>query len=284
MYFESRIPLHFIPATLAEHEIVERYAFMKIEMAERALFAMGYTAVLFFCAALSAYAEDTRVIRIATGEWEPFVGSKLVQGGPVNEIAKEILAQMGYKAEFTFAPWNRVTQMLDDGIADVSSCTWRSKEREQAMLFGEPVTNGDVVFIKRKGDPWSYKNLGSLTGKKVGIIDGYAYQKSFANAHNFFREESAGLPNVLKKLESGRVDIAIEDKNVLNHYLTQIDPTLSAKLEIDPHPIYSAPCYLGVSKKHPEALQLLKGMDAQLRKMKANGSYNQIMKSGGLVK
>jgi len=72
----------------------------------------------------------------------------------------------------------------------------------------------EIKFIKRRGDPFEYHGLGSLTGKTVGIVKGYGYGDEFLNATNFTRPEVAHTLQNIKKLALGRIDLTLEDEVV----------------------------------------------------------------------
>ncbi len=240
---------------------------------------------IFFCSVMAvSYAEEKK-IKIGTGEWLPLTGEKLENGGSINKIAFEIFKQLGYQPEFFYNAWEKTIDKTAAGEYAVDSCMWKTKEREVKFLFPQqPVLDGRVVFLKRKGDTWSFKGMSSLAGKKVGIMPGYGYGDSFLAAQNFTRDESPDLPSMIKKLVAGQIDVTLEDESILNYFITKEMPELAQKLELDSTPILRTPCYLTVSKKIPDAQVLADGIDSQLKKMKADKSYQQILKHYGLVK
>lgn len=231
-----------------------------------------------------SWAEDTATIRIGSGEWAPFMGRQLDQGGPANHVVEELFKALGVRTEFIFQPWPNNYHMAKENKVDVISCSWKTAERETFLLYGEPLLSGRVVFVKRKGDPWTFKGMASLNGKKVATLPAYGYGDQFMQASNFSREETTDLASALQKLAAGQVDLAIDDELVVHHYLSRVTPGLAGKLEIDTRPVLKFPCYLVVSKSAPNARDLLDKISGQLRKMKADGSYNNILRSDGLIK
>lgn len=233
---------------------------------------------------LVVQAQSLQTIRVGTGEWEPFTGKALAQGGPVNQIADELFKALGYKAEFSFQPWPTVYTMIGAGQLDVSSCAWKAKEREAVFLFGEPVLDGKVVFVKRKGDPWTFNGFDSLTGKKVGTIAGYGYGHQFLNASNFIRQEYPDLSVALSRLADGSIDLTLDDEMVVTHHLTQKNPVLQKSITVDDKAILRFPCYLALSRSVPHAAELRAQMDRQIRRMKADQSIHKTLIFHGLKK
>jgi len=240
--------------------------------------------IFFSCVITASYAEEKK-IKIGTGEWLPLTGEKLENGGPINKIASDVLTQLGYQPTFFYNHWEKSIENVAAGEYAIESCMWKTKEREANFIFTkQPILDGRVVFLKRKGEAWTFKGVNSLAGKKVGIMPGYGFDDSFMAAKNFIRDESPDLPSMIKKLVEGKIDVTLEDESILNHYITKVMPELSQKLELDSTPILRSPCYLTVSKKLPDAQALADGIDGQLKKMKADKSYQQVLKHYGLVK
>ncbi len=240
---------------------------------------------IFFSGVMTASYAEEKKIKLGTGEWLPLTGKKLEHGGPINKIASDALTQLGYQPEFFYNAWAKSIENVAAGEYAVESCMWKTKEREENFIFTkQPILDGRVVFLKRKGDGWTFKGMNSLAGKKVGIMPGYGYGDSFLAAQNFTRDESPDLPSMIKKLVAGQIDVTLEDESILNYFITKEMPELAQKLELDSTPILRTPCYLTVSKKIPDAQVLADGIDSQLKKMKADKSYQQILKYYGLVK
>jgi polar amino acid transport system substrate-binding protein len=74
-------------------------------------------------------AED--VIRIASGEWSPFISKDLKHGGVVLHIISESFAAVGIKVEYGFFPWARAMALAKEGTWDGTAVWGPSTEREE---------------------------------------------------------------------------------------------------------------------------------------------------------
>jgi polar amino acid transport system substrate-binding protein len=79
-----------------------------------------------------------------------------------------------------------------------------------------------MTFFVKKGNPWRYKDIDSLTKIKLGVISGYAYEEAVdkylenstdKNAVQAIKNANALELNI-KKLAAGRIDATIEDASV----------------------------------------------------------------------
>ena len=84
-----------------------------------------------------ASAEET--IRIAVGDWPPFLTEDLKHNGVVAHIIGDILASEGYKAEFHFFPWARAYEWGKTGEYDGTAVWLKKPEREQDFYYSDPV-------------------------------------------------------------------------------------------------------------------------------------------------
>lgn len=74
-------------------------------------------------------AED-KLVRIASGEWPPFIGSDLPNYGFVGEIITQAFTKQGYQVEFQFLPWARAYAETQRGLYDATAIWMHSAERE----------------------------------------------------------------------------------------------------------------------------------------------------------
>ena len=113
------------------------------------------------------------VIRLATLDWEPYIGQELKNEGYVAEVVKEAFKKEGYEVEYTYLPWARVVHMAKKGDYDGYFPEYYSKEVEEEFIFSEKFKGGPLGFFRKKGSKIEYKELvdlkpyNKLTGKNL---------------------------------------------------------------------------------------------------------------------
>ena len=55
---------------------------------------------------------QAQTVELTTMNWPPFYGENLEQGGFINAIAKEALAESGYESETEFTGWQTALDMF----------------------------------------------------------------------------------------------------------------------------------------------------------------------------
>lgn len=123
-----------------------------------------------------------RPVAVASGEWAPFVGSDLPNGGPVAEIMGDVLQQAGYEPQLTFSSWSAVDQRTAEGSVFGGFPLVGSAERSARMILSEPLLSFDYVLFVRADDTVKPTSAEELRGLRVGGIAGYDYWRELEDA------------------------------------------------------------------------------------------------------
>lgn len=236
---------------------------------------------LVLLSALAAGAEGKKVTA-AADPWPPFVDPDNPTQGISLEIIRAALGTQGYEVEMQFIPWARAEAGVKEGEIDILPDTWMTEKRKEYLLYSEPYAANDVKFVKKKGDPFEYEGLESLTGKTVGIVRGYGYGDEFLNATNFKREEANEPITNVKKLVLGRFDLTLEDQIVLSNLLKKKEPKLLEEVEFTKNALSSQTLSVTCGLKNPRCNEIIGAFNKGLAEIRANGKYDEIMKSYGL--
>ncbi len=224
----------------------------------------------------TVFAQDH--VRLASGEWLPYQGEMLQDDGFVTQIVKEAFASEGVSIGLVYLPWKRGYEMTKRGDYD-GAFMWRySEERGEHFLFSEPLIENQAVMFHRKGIDFEWTSGESLLGYVIGGTIGYHYEFSEYPGVEIDWVESDRVN--LKKLLHGRVDLFALDKRVGYHMLQKYFAFHEAA-QITHTPWYGEPIayHLLISRKTPNAKQLLSRFDQGLRKLRESGRYAKIMRA-----
>ena len=129
--------------------------------------------VLFISLSGSSYAQQT--VRLAVGEWEPYVSQNLPQKGLIARIITEAFALEGVKVELGFFPWARAKALAKQYFAwiprydDPPRVTVRDALPTQARPVTLKEKNGHLekntgdIGLYNSGEASPYNGL-NLTG------------------------------------------------------------------------------------------------------------------------
>lgn len=229
------------------------------------------------------YKSETPLLKMAGHNWEPYISNKLPANGLAVNIVTAVFARAGYQVDMKFMPWQRVSEGLSDGSLDMSVGSWYNETRARETQFTEPYLTNDLVIIKRKLDklmyssPEEFKSYINKRGYRLAIFKDYGYGDEFTEiaplvSLNYYKYCTQMVRDVANK----STDIALLDhwtaskslehtKNVADHL--EIMPTLIERS-----------LHVTISKKRDDHKLIAKAFNKALAKMKADGSFQEILK------
>jgi len=227
-------------------------------------------------------AEVKKTIIAAADPYIPFVDPGNPGGGVSLEIIRAAMEYQGYEIRYKNVPWKRAVVGVNESTYDILPDGWMSEERKKTQIYSDSYAANELKFIKRKGDPFEFNGIKSLSDKKIGTIIGYSYSKTFDNASNFTKEPVPRIMQNIKKLVYGRIDLTLDDEIMVKAELKKNNPDLINKIEFTKNSISSKPLYISCSKKNPKCKEIINAFNKGLKKIKSDGTYNKILSKYGM--
>ena len=160
-----------------------------------------------------------------------------------------------------------------------------SSKRAGFVFTNQPLGIAQNGFAVRAGETFDYKGPQSLKGKVLGAISKYSYTAEI----DHYISANAGDPEVvqlvsgdnaltsnLRKLVGNRVDLVIDDINVLKHQVATLG--LAGQVVFVPGGPPD-PVYIVFSAAVPEAQAYADKLDAGLTGLRASGRLKEILDS-----
>jgi polar amino acid transport system substrate-binding protein len=219
-----------------------------------------------------------RTIVAAGDPWPPFVDPKNPTDGLSLEIIRAAYKTQDYDVKMVYVPWARAEAGVKEGTYDILAATWHTPERSKFLRFSTPYAVNAIKFIKFKGDPFEYKGLDSLRGKRVGTVRGYGYSDPFLKDAGFVREEVTDLMQNIKKVVDKRVDLTLDDEIVVRFILGQDNIKLLDMIEFSKESLSSNPLHVTSGLKNPRHKEIIDAFNAGYEIIKSNGTLAVILK------
>jgi len=239
-----------------------------------------WVVVLFFIAsATNGFAEKN--MRIATGEWDPYISKDLKYFGIVGRIVTEAFKLEGVNVEYGFFPWARAMDLTKSGEWDGSAVWVYNTERAKDFLFSDTVIAGKAVYFKLKSYPFDWETIDDLKGIHIGATIEYSYGKIFDSADKSGKIIVQRAPSDVinfKKLLAGRIKIFPNNLEVgyslLNKNFSQKEIQL-----ITHHPKYYqvSEYHFIILKNSERGKGFLKLFSKGLKRLKESGKYEQFL-------
>ncbi len=215
-------------------------------------------------------------IQLASTPWPPFTDT---EGKPrvAIDLVHMALVRAGYTATTSIVPEGTLTQALERGEFVGSVALWRSAEREAFLLYSVPYLENRMVLVGRAGSDVRARTFSELSGKKVGIVEGYAYgpELEAAREPKFVKGHSEELN--LRALLDKKLDYVIADSLLMAHVFEQYPHQASERLVVAKEPLITRTLHFAVRRDFPHAATIVARFDEQIRAMLADGSYNRAL-------
>ncbi|KUE78472.1 amino acid ABC transporter substrate-binding protein [Aeromonas schubertii] len=212
-------------------------------------------------------------VRIAVGEWPPYVGAELPRQGFLCELVKEAFHEVGIEASFHFFPWQRAYKLTLAGEFEATMPWFRSAQREQAFYYSLPLGHFTTRLFALADRP--LPGLRSLQGYKVGGTRGYYYGEMFASLQNELEMEwSMSDEQTLGKLLLGRTDVMVMDEQVVLALLKE-KGIPRTRLHSHSEPVWSEEGVLLIPRRLPNADALVNKLNVGLGRLHDSGRFTR---------
>lgn len=232
---------------------------------------------LFCCSPLGA--AEAPLLRISAGEWPPYLSARLEHQGPVAHLLRDLLAEEGYRVEFTFLPWPRAYAEAAAGRFDATAVWMHKTEREADFLFSAPLLNEQFVFFHLKTQPFDWQRFDDLSGMTLGGGLEYSYGPAF---DAFLAEGKVRIERVssdrqnFEKLLKERVVLYPQELNVgYAALLNEFSSADAERITHHPKPLLVNLSYLMLPKRLAQSEALRERFNARLQQFRDDGRYQK---------
>lgn len=220
------------------------------------------------------------VVRLASLEWEPYIGSRMPDQGYVAALIRAAFADQGVNVEIAFYPWARALHLARTGVVDGLMPEYFNPSRESEFEYSAPFPGGPLVLYKRREDSISFDvdpmkeqdaALRALEAKRFGVVRGYLNTPVFDAADYLHKEEANDDATNLRKLVYGRIDLAVIDRRVAEHLIRTDYPGYASKLEPMSPALAEIPLFIAFSRKAPRQRETLAAFNRGLAALRTDG-------------
>ena len=165
----------------------------------------------------STYICAQETLRLASGEWPPYISQHLAHQGTVSRIVTEAFALGGIQVQYGYFPWSRSYEFAKTGVWDGTLVWFDTPERRKLFYISDPVIDIQYVFFHLKDYAFGWRTMDDLSGIKIGATLEYHYGEDFKAAEKRGAIQvdrvASDLQN-FQKLLRGRIQIFPNDSEV----------------------------------------------------------------------
>jgi polar amino acid transport system substrate-binding protein len=218
---------------------------------------------------------QSRTLKFVSTPWSPFTNAA---GQPriALDLVETALGRNHIDTHTTIVSPAEFTAKLLSNDFDGSGAAWRDAVRERALLYSHPYLENRLVLVGRRGADVSAAALSSLAGKRIAIVEGYAYGDTIENSGpRWVRVESseASLAAVLK----GSADYTLMDELVVSYLVSNYPKESETRLQIGRTLLLTRELCLAISRSRPDADGIVRGFDTQIQNMIKDRTYHRLL-------
>lgn len=236
---------------------------------------------------LPTTSEATVLVAVAD-EWCPYTCAEdAPQPGYLVDLVRAVFEPLGYRVEYRVMPWPRALRETQLGRASLAMGATPSNARD-LVLPDLPAGRDESTFAVRRDSTWRYTGIHDLETITLGVTADYTYFPEVDDWVERHRDNpdridvatgDAPLTTSLRKLESGRIDAFVENRNVLLHAAARHPTRLGIRME---GRIPGDDIVIGFSPFSARDAALAGVFDERLRQLRANGELAAILAQYGL--
>ncbi|MDF9617916.1 transporter substrate-binding domain-containing protein [Pseudomonas entomophila] len=220
-------------------------------------------------------------LRLVADSWPPFTDSGMPGGGLATNIVTTALTRAGYATEFEEVPWARALMGVGEGRYDVLINAWFNDERTRIGQFSNAYLTNRIRLLKHEGETFGYQKLADLYPYSIAVVRDYAYSPAFDSDTRLNKVPVRSFSSAVRMLAAGRVNLAVEDEYVARYNLQREPPQVREAVSFVEPPLAENSLHILVSLKHPEHQQIVKRFEKAIAAMKADGSYDRLLRQHG---
>lgn len=236
-------------------------------MPARLLLTLAIAVLLAVPAPLAAQEPE---LRVNTSIKPPL--STREQDGALDVLVKELFDRVGRAVRLVRLPAERAMRSVNEGTSDAELPRVAGLEKKYPNLVMVPERIIDYAFVGFTRDPdVAVQRWEDLVRYDVGAITGWKiYEKNVpAEADTLWVRN---IDRLFSLLGRGRVEVALHERYAGGHVARTLG--LQGVRELEP-PLAVRPMYLYVHDSHRD---LVPGLAAALRAMKADGTWERIVR------
>lgn len=197
------------------------------------------------------------------------------------DLAREALRRSGRSVKIVTVPWARALASARSGEVDGIMTLYKTPDRESYLDFSdESVLMQDQAFYVLAGTATSFgPDIAALADKRIGVMTRISYGAQFDSLihQGFFSrlDPQSKIETLVKMLAAGRIDVVPAFRGTMRRTAGSLG--LTARIEELPLPMEALPSYVGFTRAR-DLSDVKRGFDIGLRSMKADGSYDRLLK------
>lgn len=227
-----------------------------------------------------AYAKDK--VTFAIDEWTPFFSKNLPNYGPLSEIVRLALAEVGIQVEYDFVPWKRGYVMAVAGEYDGTPGWVWTEKRAAKFYFSDKILVQEEYLFYSKSRPLRAKTIDDLAGLTMGLHIGSMIVKELQpllKRGEMKVAENSSYKALFRMMMKGRVDyISLGSFVGIGTMRKALPREQWDQVGFIKNLIKPVNYHLIVPKSKKDGPELINAFNKGLRALRKSGEYERILR------
>lgn len=215
-------------------------------------------------------------LKLASSVWVPFT-DEADKPHIALDLVHEALGRANIAHETAIMSFGDAIEGIHQGRFDGSEALWKTREREEFLLYSDAYLENRLVLLGRVGTDVSAKKLGELQGKKVGIVSSYAYGPEVDGLKTVDFRRNVDEPTNLRELLRGELDYILVDELLVYRMFSDQKQKAELLLVAGTTPMVLRSLHFAIRKDLPGAPAIIARFNAAVLELAKDGTYNQLL-------
>ena len=229
-------------------------------------------------------------ITIVADEWCPYnCGEKDAKPGYMVEIIRAAMKKSHIDVVYKVMPWKEAIEKTRAGTFDaiVGANTGDAPD----FIYPDQLQGISINQAWVKSDAtWEYKDTSSLEGLRIAVVEGYSYGKeidaylrnrqAMKSTDIMVNKSQRATQENIEALLAGKVDVLLEDKNVIEYYFASRGQPLLLKPAGNPVSVNRSEdtfVFVAFGPNKPKAGEYANKLGKAMLEMRQNGELAAIL-------
>lgn len=213
-----------------------------------------------------------KTIKLACYELNPYVSGARSEHGYLYEVTLGAFERAGYKVEVEFFPPLRAKKLVETGEFDALIPSYSSTKDAAHFLYSQPILGSQIEYFQLRGGSNEESEKAKREVGELGNLAPY-----FGEEEGIIKSSSDHIVSLIELLSSKKITIAIADRRQVADVLVNRRPKYIGKIEFIEPILAVKDFHVAISRRHPQASQVLGDFDKGLAEMQKEGDYDRIL-------
>lgn len=212
--------------------------------------------------------ETTKNEVLCVPESPPYSGKNIINKGPLSEVIVNALSSTGINVQVMIAPWARIMHEAENDRCMIGGL-WPTKHRKTLFYFSTKPAIKQMLGLYIRSD----KTLQEVQGG-ILAMQRSSYLPAVLMQQSWMLHELTHPSQGLGMLALSRVDALFAETGHMNYLIAQ-DDLLTKEIKLAIPELQAVYGYLAVSKKNPNAKEIIDTFDKNVEKVLKKMSHSE---------